>query len=386
MQGSSGGSSGGMSGNTGSGASGGSVTGSGGGMTLGSDLNISVASWKGNARGAYTIIHDDLCNWDSSSLENGKASGLLAARGLTAAFGAIVRSCSEQNLWSVLRTLRDAGHEVINHSWDHTDHVCARNLALQVNQAHDALTQNLSTPSFYIFPFDSYDDTALNHLRGLGYLGARGGRKGLINTADYPDDFKLNFDVFGPGYSYYCDQGQCSSETLVCRKAYTDGCEPTGPVATNQGSEQCRLSILRQYVDDAIAQGGWAIREFHGVADNHWEPVPESTYTAHLDYVKLKVEAAELWADNPTPIIKYRRSRQHCTTSVQDKTLSFVGPSAECLKYAVPLTFVVRPATGSAPSTLSATQGGMTIQGTKRGTEFVIELDPTRGDAVFSWL
>jgi hypothetical protein len=241
----------------------------------------------------------------------------------------------------------------------------------------------VATPSFYIFPFDSYNDVALDHLKTLGYLGARGGVKGELNPADYPDDFKLNFDVFGPGFSYYCDLGACSTQTLACRKGYTEvACMDGGPDGLNQGDDACRASILQQYVDDAMAQDAWAIREFHGV-DDGWEPVPQAVYTAHLDYLETKIEAGELWVENPTPIIKYRRSRQYCTAIASEWTLGFGTPSADCLKYAVPLTYEIAPT--ATATTLTATQNGtmLTVVAKEAGV-FRVEIDPTKGDVVFS--
>jgi peptidoglycan/xylan/chitin deacetylase (PgdA/CDA1 family) len=366
----------GQSGSAGQGGTGGS-----GGAPSSAFFSASPTSWKGGAKGAYTIIHDDLCG-SPASLDNGTVSGLLASRGLHAAFGAIVQGCNDNELWPAVSTLSAAGHEVINHSWDHTDHVCAANLAVQIDQAHSGLTSNVGTPTFYIFPFDSSNDAALAHLASLGYLGARGGVKGALNSADYPDDFKLNFDVYGPGYSNYCDLGACATETLTCSKDYNGvACEAGAPDATNQGTDDCRASVLRQYVDDAIAQGGWAIREFHGV-DDGWEPVPSSVYGAHLDYVKDKASAGELWVENPTPIIRYRRARQHCTSTVTDHTLSFGSPSAACLKYAVPLSFTLT-VNDTDPPALSATQGGSSLTVTKTGPgTFQVELDPTGGDVL----
>jgi len=387
---------GGGSGNGGAGGSAGSIdggatsggagaqagaAGAGGSAPL-ANFTAQPTSFKGGAKGAYTIIHDDLCG-SPASLVNGTAAALLSARGLHAAFGAIVKDCTDSEQWPAVTELASAGHEIINHSWDHTDHVCAANFAVQIDQAHTGLIDNVGTPTFYIFPFDSSDAAALAHLSTLGYLGARGGVKGALNPADWADDFKLNFDVYGPGFSNYCDLGACSSEALVCRKTYTEiACQDGGPDGTNQGSDACRASILQQYVDDAIAQGGWAIRKFHGVGDG-WEPVPEAIYGAHLDYVASKVASGELWVENPTPIIKYRRAREHCTASASGWTLGFGTLSAECTKYALPLTFEVTPE--GAPATLSATQGGAALTVTQKSPSvFLVEIDPTQGDVVFS--
>ncbi|HVJ16163.1 MAG TPA: polysaccharide deacetylase family protein [Polyangiaceae bacterium] len=353
-----------------------------GGSAPQANFTAQPTTFKGGAKGAYTIIHDDLCG-SPGSLVSGSVSGLLAARGLHAAFGAIVKDCIDAEHWPAVNTLAGAGHEIINHSWDHTDHVCAANYPVQIDQAHTSLGENVATPSFYIFPFDSSNDAALDHLKTLGYLGARGGVKGALTPGDWADDFKLNFDVYGPGYSFYCDLGACGGETLVCRKGYAEvACVDGGPDGTNQGDDACRASILQQYVDDAMAQGGWAIREFHGV-DDGWEPVPTAIYSAHLDYVAAKASAGELWVENPTPIIKYRRAREYCAATVSDWTLSFGTPSADCVKYAVPVTYEITLQTPA--TTLTATQAGTALTVTSKGAgSFLVEIDPTQGDVLFS--
>jgi hypothetical protein len=135
----SGSSAGGASGSSGSGGlpAGGSAGMSGGGGSGGAlpsaNFTAVPTSWKGGAKGAYTIIHDDLCG-SPASLVSGVVSGLLATRSLHAAFGAIVKDCVDNEHWAAVTTLAAAGHEIINHSWDHTDHVCAANLAVQVDQ------------------------------------------------------------------------------------------------------------------------------------------------------------------------------------------------------------------------------------------------------------
>ena len=339
---------------------------------------VKAANWRGNAAGAYSIIHDDLCS--VASLDNGKAAELLGARDLKAAFGAIVGSCGE--LWAAIEELDDGDHEIINHSWDHTDHVAAPEFEIQIDLAHDELALNLGKEAeFYIFPFDSSDASARDYVRNLGYLGARGGVRGLINEPDFEDDFELNFDVFGPGYSAYCVEGVCAEEGFPCCYADPDLCTSSIGIANLQGSPTCKGEILQAYVDEAISGQGWAIREFHGV-DDGWEPVPQDTYETHLDYVEELVDAGRLWVDIPSEVIRYRRTRQFCTAEVVGSTLTFGTLSAECLRYVTPLTLLV---SGSAvSSTLSATQNGRELEMTALDSGmYGFEVDPERGDVIF---
>ncbi len=380
------------SGGTGGGATGGpGGSGGTGGIVVTGDFTVEVATWKGNAKGAYTIIHDDLCG-SPTSVTDGTVADLLNAQGLKAAFGAIAGACGES--WASIQSIKASGHEIINHSWSHACLADTSNCpaeappttdyAQEIDAARTEIETNVPSQvvSFFIFPYDSYDETVLNHLRNAGYLGARGGTKGLVNSADYPDDFKLNFDVYGPGYSAYCDEGACATEGGNCC-----GVDPLATPCTPQEnwSTACRGDILDAYVDDAIAQGGWAIREVHGVGDG-WEGVPTDVYTAHLTYIKSKVTAGDLWVDVPTEIIKYRRARDYCAPTVTDSTASFGTPSSDCTKYLTPLTLIIKPTDGSDPASLTATQGATPLTVTKigMGTFQIDGVDPSSGDILLA--
>jgi peptidoglycan/xylan/chitin deacetylase (PgdA/CDA1 family) len=309
---------GGSGGSAGATTGGGGAAGSGGMFVLpepiGTDLGAlgieSVATWKGNAKGAYTIIHDDACDYTLDSLFN-TADPELSERNLRAAFGAIVERCGERGVWRRLETLRDHGHEIINHSWDHKDIVmeaATAPLAVEIDQANQALDANLVNQhtSFFIFPYDSFDDTAVEHLDQIGYLGARAGKKG-VNTADFPDGMRVMFDVWGGEDSIYNGQGD----------------------------------ILQIYVDLAISEGGWAVREFHGIDDMSYNPMTIDGYRKHLDYIRSKVDSGDLWVDTPSTVLRYRFARQYChLPSANGYVLSFDAPDPECMKYDTELSVI----------------------------------------------
>jgi hypothetical protein len=357
----------------------GGASGSGAGGTAGTGMiepkapyEVRAATWRGNAKGAYSIIHDDLCG-SPTSLETGKVSGLLATHGIKAAFGAIAGSCDEK--WPAVKALQAEGHEIINHSWDHTDHVLARNLAVQIDQADAALKQSVGAAAtqFYIFPFDSFDAEAIAHVKALGYVGARGGKQGHLNAADFADDFALNYDVFGAGYSTYCDEGVCAGEHLTCCGVETP-CV-VGTTYTDQGSRACRVSVVNSYIDAAIASGSWALREFHGV-DDGWEGVANDVYSEHLAYVAGKAQARELWIATPTAVIKYRHAREACAPQLQGTRVTFNAGDPNCVKYATRLTLVVR----SQLPTLTATVGGNALPVERVADEFLLEVEPGAGE------
>jgi hypothetical protein len=123
------------------------------------------------------------------------------------------------------------------------------------------------------------------------------------------------------------------------------------------------------------------VREFHGVADMTFFPIEVEAYREHLDYVKSKVESGELWVDAPTVIVRYRFARQHCALPVvSEYRVGFANPSADCLKYATPLSVTVTTEV-DAPSIL-VKQGAVTEPGKKLGPKrFLVDIDPSLGPA-----
>jgi hypothetical protein len=218
------------------------------------------------------------------------------------------------------------------------------NLDEQINQATATLDSNLAgqKTSYFIFPFDAFNDGLITRLDGLGYIGARAGERGL-NPTDFADPLRNQFDVWGA-------------------TTYAEG--PAG---------------LQEYVDDAITNGGWANREFHAVGTEAWEPVPTEDYKAHLDYVKARVDAGELWMDTPSAVVRYRFARQNCgQPTVSAGTITFSGAGPICSKYATELS--VELTTSVDATTLLANQGGVALTTKKLGPSlYRVNIDPSKG-------
>jgi peptidoglycan/xylan/chitin deacetylase (PgdA/CDA1 family) len=335
------------------GTSGGSG-GSGGSVVQGGDVGAitveGVAPFRGAASGAYTIMHDDLCDYNIDSLFD-VAAPELEERGLRAAFGVIVQRCVERAVWSKVNGLVDKGHEIMNHTWTHEDIGLGADIAVQIDQATTVLNANLTQgpAKFFIFPYDSFTDDAVAHLATLGYVGARAGSKGL-NQADFDDGLRVMFDVYGGENSIYMEQGD----------------------------------ILKYYVDLAIEEGGWAVREFHGIADQTFFPVPVADYEAHLDYVKSKVDTNELWVETPTRVIDYRFARMHCGSPVASGNgLSFPTTGSQCPSF--PGTLSVILTTAVDVTTLYAVQQGLQRATKKLGPgRYTADIDPMAGMATIT--
>jgi peptidoglycan/xylan/chitin deacetylase (PgdA/CDA1 family) len=312
-----------------------------------SGASARVTPWRAGADAAYSIIHDDFCDWTTFGLQD-YAVPELEERGLRAGFGAIAARCAERNFWPVFDRVVGSGQEIINHSMTHarlTD--VGTDLAMEIDGAAQLIADNVPGVriEFFIFPFDAFDDRSIEHLRASGYLGARAGVRGW-NGSEVEDPLRLAFDAYGPAYSLY--------EPDVTAGRVTD--------------------ILGQYVEDALERGAWAIRELHGVEDNSWEPVPLEEYRAHLDQVAAHVATGRLWMDVPGTITRYVQSRRLCGTPEATGTrLTWRGRAAECAKFKAPLTVELQSERGLVG--LRARQGERELETRSVNAQRVLVLD-----------
>jgi peptidoglycan/xylan/chitin deacetylase (PgdA/CDA1 family) len=345
-----------------------------------------VATWRGDKTAAYSIIHDDLC--DPSV--NGAfkiADPELVKRGLHAGFGAITETCDSQNAWAKVKTLVDHGHDIFSHSGTHhclgDASACSGNgtpstdYTKEIDNPGKAIEMHVGVKvEYFIFPYDVCGAGAVARLKQTGYVGARCGGHG-VSPSNFPDGFKTDYDIWGPSYSMYVGKGPCA------------GVKPDGEAQPSTLSQACRTYVLTQYVDDAIKAKGWANREMHGfdpddVGAGGWQTVTTGDYRIYLDYLKTKSDAGDLWVEGPTRVIKYRFAREKCAApTLQGSTLHFGAPSADCTRYATPLTFIVSTTDMADPAALKTTQGGVTYPARKLGPgRFAVDADPTKGDAV----
>ncbi len=322
-----------------------------------------IADWKGNAKSAYTIIHDDMCGAASPSLENHWNE--LTERGLVAGFGVIVGGCEKNastRYYKAMREMQAAGHEILNHSYTHPNLTeTAADLNHEFKDSTEILESRLpgTDITFFIFPYDAWDQDGdlFSELQKTGYLGARGGTRGGINLADIDIDNPLT--TFEVGFDCYNENrvvgGSCSE--------YKQG------------------DILKLYLDDAIKEGGWAVRELHGIGDESWGNIPILDYESHLDDVVKRVAANEVWMDTPTNITRYRATRAYCGSAIaNDGVIRFdssLAQSDRCRKFAVPVSILIT--TTEAPSII-ATQNGTSVPVTAIGeNRYILDANPTSG-------
>jgi hypothetical protein len=351
-----------------------------------------VASWKGNAAGAYSIVHEVVCD-PALSGSFRFADPELTKLGLHAGFGVLVGACESGKLWEQVKTMVAHGHDVFSNTQSNlcltgntmlaAEAGCAganrsANYAVQLDQAARTLQDRTGVaPGFLVLPYDLCDPAVITRARGLGYLGARcGGGGGMgINATAFADPFKVTFDLWGPGYSAYRTAAPCMGVAA-------------GAARPSSASAACRSYVLTRYLDDIVSRKGWGMRGFHGFDDDMggFQPIAPADYRAHLEVVAQRVQMNQLWVEGPTVVVRYRMARQHCAApTLEGATLKFPAPSAECSKHATELSYLVRTADGADLPALKLTQMGKSSNARKLGPgQFAVDADPTRGDAVLA--
>ncbi len=319
---------------------------------------VGIATWKHGAKAAYTMIHDDAGGTTSIT---DLAVPEMRKRGILAGLG-VIGSAIEKNptQQKALRAAAAAGFEILNHSYSHVPKVTNFCQGVRVNPCGGGQGSNkeiignqtlleslLSTKvTYYIYPYD-YRDPDVAALVAQSHLGDRsgyflGGVRTGVNSVDF-DDYDNAFETAGQEY-----------------------------IPSDQ---------LNSYVDSTISKGGWASRELHGVGDDTWGHLTESAYKKHLDYIKGKVDAGDLWIAPPSTVIKYKHLRSDCGLPTSTgSTISFPHRSADCSKYATEVSVIV-----TAPvSTLHVVQGTTRLAVASKSGQFLIDVDPTGGDLTVS--
>ncbi len=325
---------------------------------------VEIARWRGNTTAAYSIIHDDACGAGNYGIHM-NADTIAYNRGLVIGAGAIVKSCVElaagadKQIWEKLERMIQHGHEMISHSWQHDDATFEHwGVQKDVIDSKATLEQNITgcTVTFFVFPYDNYNDSALNQLRDNGYLGARAGiapqqDRGVNTEFENFDPFRANFDAF------------CLTEE-----------------ASIYAAQVGNANTLKAYLDDAIAKKGWALQEMHEVGSGElWGHIRVPDYQAHMDYVRMQVERGIVWNAVPTDVVKYIVTKDRCgTASVTDNILTFSSSDSVDARYATELTILLT--TQNDPLEVYATQNGTDIPVEKLGAHrFSFDVDPTKG-------
>ena len=342
--------------------------------------SVSIAKWKNDAKAAYTIFHDDLGNSEECHGIYENADTIAYNRGLKFGAGAIVKYCVDEGeyMWEHLKTLASHGHEIIAHSWDHGSSVDlgwepeSWSVDTDVVMAKQVLEKNIPEikVTFFIFPFDAYNNQRVNELKEHGYLGARVGKKMYDNDRGVVTNL-ANYDPFRSNYfdTYFSKEEQ---------DAIDEQPDPYTVSIYNDDKDDVEM----QHIDSAISSGGWSIQAMHSVDDSNpwgWGHISISKYRTLLDYVKKRVDAGVLWMDTPTAVMKYIVTKNQSGQAVlNNNVLSFSNPEKIDPQYATEITLVIK--TSRFTKELSGIQGKATIVAKKVGfNTFLMDVNPQKG-------
>jgi hypothetical protein len=287
-----------------------------------------ICNWKNDAQGAYTINHDDYGDIGVIGINN-FVDTMARNRNLKITFGAITSACENNpGMWSQAVSMVNYGHEIINHSHNHTCSIyqswCtaglwAENATINFSTEMD-LSSNLIKsktgiyPRYFIYPYDLYNLNANNHLKSLGYIGARTGN---YNSAD-ANNFAPDADGFF--------QASLVVDAITVNNDI---------VAVN----------LDSWADYAADNNSWVNRELHNVGNTGWGHVTESDYRNHLNHVKTKVNQNELWVGTASEVLTYQIQKLNYTPTVQyddnkkEVLVNWNTPSFDVENYLKPLQF-----------------------------------------------
>lgn len=247
----------------------------------------SIATFKNNAKGAYTIIHDDFGGQWAHGIED-HADSMAFNRNIPFTFAAITGECDAKD-WQNAKTLISHGHQIVNHSmyhkcgkevsWCTSGTWDERDFKTEIDKSTELIEKNSGKhPAFFMFPYDLHTDTMINYLKNNGFCGARSGSFGLNEiTKSSSELFDLNFKPFPP----------------------------------NQTLEE-----LNNFCLEAESKNVWAIREVHGVNDESWGSISLENYRSHLDFLKKQSEINLLWVATLSDVLHYTLWRQKITPSL----------------------------------------------------------------------
>lgn len=277
----------------------------------------SIATWKNDAQGAYSIIHDDYGNSSVDGIWQ-YADTIAYNRGLKFTFGAITKDCEETRWTGGYSTpygyaknvmMAQHNHEIINHSHHHNcavargwgecattgwgelpassdwnDNLIVSNSSIETNTGHH--------PRYYIYPYDQFTDAANQQLESMGYLGSR--------TGWSVDGIHAPYHMWG--YEHSDDHDFFPNSNGFFRT----GVHVFNDVHTSMTQQQ-QTDTLNYYINYAINNNKWANRELHNVGPaGGWGSVKEESYRQHLNYAKQKVETGELWMGTVSEILTYQ--------------------------------------------------------------------------------
>ncbi len=378
-------------------------------------VESSIATWKNNAKGAYSIVHDDYGLSGADGIWQ-YADTIASNRGIKFVFGVYTELCETRSvrpngyssLYSFAKNVMMAkhGHEIANHSYTHA---CAAergwspctfgpgesgwgeaplgsDLDLEINTAHNSIVNGTGfTPRYYVYPYDVFTNATNKRLEELGYIGSRTGWSSLAN------------DDKGQGYHREgYEQSDLPNFFPNSSGFFRNGVEVFNDNDAKLNSQN-QIKELNNEIDNIITNNLYGNREFHNVGNSGWGHVKVDAYRAHMNYLKEKVEARELWVGTVSEIFTYQIQKINYTpnaqysSSTQQIVVSWSQPNFNVANYLSPLqikspiTLNVDITKISDRSELTISQNGNTITDFRiDGNTLITNVYPHEGDITIS--
>jgi peptidoglycan/xylan/chitin deacetylase (PgdA/CDA1 family) len=294
--------------------------GTGSGVTQG---RVTVCTWRGNKKAAYTFTIDDGVPQPTPIMAR-----IFNENHVKATWYPVVKDWTDWQMWA---ELVKAGHEVGSHTRTHP------------------VLKNLT------------DAQKTDEIVGSKTIMERELRK-------YVPDYQCLTFAFPGGFA---DADEASLE--IARKNYIAakrgwGINPASPELNGYKSQGPRTATpLAQYngwVDEALETGGWQTETYHGIQGvGGWEATPLNIFEKHVQYAASKSD--ELWIDTVAEIARYIRERDSSLVEiVMDSGEELVVDLTDTMDdavFGVPLTIRILTRPGW-KSPLTVTQKGRTTR------------------------
>ncbi len=327
-----------------------------------------IATWKGNAKAAYSLTTDD----DHPSQVYSVAPAL-TERGLHGTFyinpGAPQFS-SLTNIGDVngdgkpdgYAHLPEQGHELGSHTMQHwtvTPGYSYPGYPNSVFSSYDAVAADCDLTNSTIFnltgqrvvsfayPWGWYD-AGSEAVMAQKYLSARA----LLHTGSNGNRYYPNPATPPDMYTLWC--------------FYVEGVTN----GVNFDAYNQAIAAYTKMLNDTVTAGGWGIEFFHNTGGDNinpfsdWGAVDKDAYLQHLDNIEGKAQAGQIWQDTVGNVTRYIDSRNAASItydSITDTSIQLhVTDGLDRSLFDVPLTInTVVPSNWA--SNLQITDGGQSI-------------------------
>ncbi len=371
----------------------------------------SITTWKNDAKAAYSIVHDDY-GLDGADGIWKYADTIAYNRGIKFVFGAYTQLCESRsikpngyaNLYTYAKEVMMAkhGHEIANHSYSHAcaaergwspckfgdgesgwgESPLGADLDQEINQAHKSILNGTGfAPQYYVYPYDVFTNATNKRLEELGYLGSRTGWSS-------PSSEDVNAGYHRNGY----ENSDLSDFYPNSTGFFRNGVEVFDDNKDAKLGWEDQLIELNQEIDKIIKTNMYANREFHNVGNSGWGHVKEKAYRGHMDYLKAKVDAGDLWVGTASEIFTYQmqKLKYEAVISQTAETAWEVSWNSINPQYDVDLEAYLKDLSYTSPLTLKAdfsgrtgdwkiTQNGEDLNYVVKNKIFYIDVFPHKG-------